>query len=329
MLPSEKGLKRITDFQSLESGELIALRIDGQITRALVQISVSALSLFLIDIGEEVKHDESIELYHMAKYYKHLPAQAVLCKVEGLPKKYDTSKFLNKTLHEEVEVEVLSVKYNTIHVKFVLPNVESLISESSSDVSDVQSKVPVQHNMSQFPSTNPFLSDLCDNMNISKKVEVKAEEQTNKNNAMENFFQDNQTGTSNAMVAVMGYDPKDEARFCKHYDEKTGACFKGPSCTFVHQKPLDDGWTRDQIPAFVAIAEQIPVPAIRQKIKIEMCFCEDIDSFYGFILNPEFHRSGAMSLNSLNREINKPDNMKKYKKFTSYLPCKFLKCILA
>jgi hypothetical protein len=33
-------------------------------------------------------------------------------------------------------------------------------------------------------------------------------------------------GTDNAMVAVMGYNPTDDARICPHFDPKTDACFK-------------------------------------------------------------------------------------------------------
>lgn len=40
--------------------------------------------------------------------------------------------------------------------------------------------------------------------------------------------------TSNALVAVTGYAPKDDARLCRFFNPKTGKCFKGNSCRFEH-----------------------------------------------------------------------------------------------
>lgn len=325
MLENGKDLKRIDDPNSLESGDLVAVHIDGQFTRVLIEITATGIYLFMIDIGEELKYDEELELYEMANYYKHLPALALLCKVKDLPKKETARKFLIKHLHQEVEVEVVAVKYNTVHVRFVHLNVDTLLNESVSDVSDLQSNGTVHTNATQYSSTNPFFADLCNDMKILEDGEVNEEPNNNKHQEIEEFLAENPTGTSNAMVAVLGYDPKDESRYCKHYNEQTGGCFKGVNCTFIHQKPLQDGWTRDKVLSVADIPEKIPLPEIHQELSIEMCFCDDVNSFYGYILNPEFHRSSAMTLIALNRIINRPDNMKKYKKFNQLLPCK---CIL-
>lgn len=320
MLQNGKDLKK-TQSNKLETGDLVAMHIDDQITRVLVERTAQGLNLFMIDIGEELKFDEECALFEMANYYKHLPAQAILCKVKDFPKKEAVGDFLFKHLHQQVEVEVVKVKYNTVHVKFVSPNLTPVLDDGSvSDLSeDIQSNGTMNTNTTQFSSTNPFLADLMNEMKIVEN------EDTNSNNEnMEEFLNDNETGTSNAMVAVMGYDPKDESRYCKHYNEETGGCFKGVNCTFIHQKPLQDGWARDQAPTFHDIPEKIPVPAIGEELSLEMCYCEDIDSFFGYILNPQFHRSNAISLNTLNREINRQDNLKKLKRFKQILPCKFI-----
>lgn len=329
LLQNKTDFKRINDLRTVESGDLIALQVNKEVTRALVEVSKGSFNFYFIDMGEEAEYDDQMELYQMAQYYKYLPALALLCNCDGLSKSGLASHFLRENLHEEVEVEVLKVKYNTLHVKFVDPIMEELfedpimeelLEDPVLDNSDNRSEDTIKTN------TNPFLSDLYADMKISEEVKVKEELNNNNNNGndMDDLLDDEQTETSNAMVAVMGYDPKDEARYCKFYNEEEGGCFKGASCTFIHQKPLENGWTRDQIPTVVGMREVLPVPAIYQRIKIEMCFVNDIDSFYGYILDPEFHRNSAMSLNALNREINTPDNMKKYKKFKYILPCKLL-----
>lgn len=40
--------------------------------------------------------------------------------------------------------------------------------------------------------------------------------------------------TANAMVAVMGYNPKDDKRICKFYNPNTNECFKGAHCKYEH-----------------------------------------------------------------------------------------------
>lgn len=138
------------------------------------------------------------------------------------------------------------------------------------------------------------------------------------------FFQDTPS-TRNAMVAVLGYDPKDEASYCKHYDPKTGGCFKGSQCTKIHQKPLEDGWSRDKELVYSDIPSKLPIPDVDQKLLIEATHAEDIHIFYGHIINKQFHSHKEPSLKAFHREINLPENMQKFKTFNgNILPGKTL-----
>lgn len=53
------------------------------------------------------------------------------------------------------------------------------------------------------------------------------------------LFEEPEFMTTNAMRAVYGYDPKDDQRLCPHYDPKTGACWKGNTCTYEHGPKLE------------------------------------------------------------------------------------------
>lgn len=53
------------------------------------------------------------------------------------------------------------------------------------------------------------------------------------------IFYEEESSTTNALKAVLGYEPKDEKRICKHYDPKTGRCFKGNSCPYEHVKLME------------------------------------------------------------------------------------------
>lgn len=52
------------------------------------------------------------------------------------------------------------------------------------------------------------------------------------------LFEDEEFMTTNAMRAVCGYVPTDDQRLCPHYDPRTGACWKGNTCTFEHGPKL-------------------------------------------------------------------------------------------
>lgn len=82
-----------------------------------------------------------------------------------------------------------------------------------------------------FQSTNPFLE-------ANNNLETKIKEFTLTDEERRVLFEETPS-TSNALKAVMGYVPTDDARLCKFYDGKEGSCFKGVHCSFVHQKPLE------------------------------------------------------------------------------------------
>lgn len=48
--------------------------------------------------------------------------------------------------------------------------------------------------------------------------------------------------TSNALVAVMGYAPRDDAVICRFTNPKTGKCFKGNNCRLEHVQIMKGMW---------------------------------------------------------------------------------------
>lgn len=152
-----------------------------------------------------------------------------------------------------------------------------------------------------FSCTNPFRSFDDDTLSDTQR---------------EILFEETPS-TRNAMVAVMGYDPKDEVLYCKHLDPKTGRCFKGSQCTKIHQKPLEDGWSRDKELVYTEIPSKLKVPCIDEKLTIEATHAEDIHIFYGHISNKHYHSPKEPSLKAFHREINRPECIQKYKTFNN------------
>lgn len=77
--------------------------------------------------------------------------------------------------------------------------------------------------------------DIHNNLSINENVPTKHFELT-----AEQLRELNEEplNTENAMVAVMGYNPKDDKRICKFYNSQTGECFKGANCTYEHVQKL-------------------------------------------------------------------------------------------
>ncbi|XP_061400437.1 uncharacterized protein LOC133336156 [Musca vetustissima] len=119
------------------------------------------------------------------------------------------------------------------------------------------------------------------------ETKVAAEEQTQKTKELTReelqiLYDDPLLCTSNALTAVMGYNPKDEQRLCRFYDPKTGACFKGSTCKQEHQPLNPEGYTKDLIPAtsFVDTRTAMVVYPKDAIISITPTHIGQISSFY-------------------------------------------------
>lgn len=125
-------------------------------------------------------------------------------------------------------------------------------------------------------------------------------------------------GTSNAMIAVTGYDPRDDARICPHYNVATGGCFKGGQCRLEHSAKLPDGWTRDQRPSVVR--ERIPQawPACGTLIKCVPTHIVHVDTFYGQIV--PCSSAQELQLTELTRRMNAVEVVAAMRPFAPHRP---------
>lgn len=110
-------------------------------------------------------------------------------------------------------------------------------------------------------------------------------------------------GTSNAMVAVTGYNPQDDARICRHYDPTTGGCFKGAHCRLEHVAILPDGWTRDQTTTTTQQCVAQQWPHIGQTVHLVPTYITNVNGFYAQIVDG-CNGSGHHQLTELTRCMN-------------------------
>lgn len=122
-------------------------------------------------------------------------------------------------------------------------------------------------------------------------------------------------GTSNAMVAVTGYNPHDDVRLCPHYDPRTGACFKGAHCRLEHNAKLADGWTRDQRTVVVRARIPQPWPAIDTTVTCVPTHIVHVDTFFAQIVPTG---SQELQLTELTRRLNAVEAVHSLRSFDAH-----------
>uniref|UniRef100_A0A182QMP2 C3H1-type domain-containing protein n=1 Tax=Anopheles farauti TaxID=69004 RepID=A0A182QMP2_9DIPT len=116
--------------------------------------------------------------------------------------------------------------------------------------------------------------------------------------------------TTNAMKAVLGYVPKDDAQLCKFYDPVTKRCFKGANCRMRHEMKDPDGWTldKDTVSAFIPARLEDPQPDTF--VTLLPTFIVDVNLFYAHIIGNE---TNDRKYEELMAKMNDPVMVAQYK----------------
>lgn len=99
----------------------------------------------------------------------------------------------------------------------------------------------VDFNIWIFPHSESDLLEIslhADKSTIAKYV-TKNLERVQITEEQRRILFEEENGTSNALKAVLGYEPQDSKRICPHFDPITGGCFKGKTCRLEHVAPLE------------------------------------------------------------------------------------------
>ncbi|CAD7092843.1 unnamed protein product [Hermetia illucens] len=117
--------------------------------------------------------------------------------------------------------------------------------------------------------------------------------------------------TSNAMKAVMGYEPKDDRRICRFTNPGTNSCFKGAKCKLEHVEKMRDGWTRDEASTIIDIPSQFIYPKIGEHIKIIPTHVLNVENFFAQVVQNQ--ASYEPTLKEMIYKMNSPDIVQSYK----------------
>ncbi|XP_011185418.2 uncharacterized protein LOC105213982 isoform X2 [Zeugodacus cucurbitae] len=283
--------------------EVFGIVLDNTILRAKrIKSSENKQQILLLDFGETSTITDSDVTYRLPKEIQNIPAQAILCKFAGINGRknvpheelqtclqeleYDSSTFIIKskqdrecTLDLELFKEVstnspTSSSYATTNSKecvekIVNTNPFKITADFTIDDNDEAIPLCALNNNPIFAEGNDLRNGLT-----KDEMEMLAEEPLN---------------TTNAMKAVLGYNPKDEKRLCRFYDPRIGACFKGANCRQEHTPLQPEGWTKDSIPAGTIIDDYTPVTRYTAglMINITVTHVGQIEYLYAQINDPE------------------------------------------
>ncbi|XP_039956892.1 uncharacterized protein LOC120772372 [Bactrocera tryoni] len=287
--------------------EVFGLVLDNTILRAIrIKSNENKTQVLLLDFGETATITEADVTYRLPTEMQRIPAQAMLCKLTGIngqkniPHKelqiclqeleYESTTFILKSKIDREGTLVLKVYEETSMITPLTPSPASIETSNNSE-----ENVDKTNNTNPFKTTMEFTIDDSDeaiplsalpnnpifterkglpNGLTAEEMDILAEEPLN---------------TSNAMKAVLGYNPKDEKRLCRFYDPKTGACFKGANCRLEHSPSQPEGWTKDNIPTRTIIDDYSPVTrySAGHMINITVTHVGHIEYFHAQINDPE------------------------------------------
>ncbi|XP_005178464.1 uncharacterized protein LOC101887890 [Musca domestica] len=266
--------------------EVFGLVLDKRILRAVRSTTIlydqeleeQVYPCYLLDFGE-IEHMKMDDIkYRLSEEQQHIPALGILCRVHLQSQDNAAAEKLKEMEYKQCDLKINEIKNDLLVVEF------------ANDDDDDDLKTTITHTTDRVQDlkidTNPFRQT-----NPMQTKELTREE-------LEILYDDPLLCTSNALTAVMGYNPKDEKRLCRFYDPKTGACFKGSSCKQDHE-PLDpEGWTKDIIPATSFVDNRTPTVVYPKDaiINITPTHIGQICSFYAQI-NDVHHNNSPLIWN--------------------------------
>lgn len=251
--------------------EIFGCVLDNQIFRAVLfsksfyddEMNEEILPCYLLDTGEILPIKRDFIMYKLTDEQKKIPALALPCQlaINKNPFKRLENNKLEDIEYKKCRFKIIAIE-NNILVVDIMDNFDV---ESQKNTSD-------EHIVDNV--TNEIKSERRNKLQLTEEeLEMIYEEPFN---------------TSNAMKAVMGYDPQDDKRICRFYDPSTGGCFKGVNCRLEHTPREPDGWTKDILPSLSIVDSRHPITIFTTGsiINITPTYVGQLDRFYAQINEP-------------------------------------------
>ncbi|KAL7738574.1 hypothetical protein ACLKA6_006874 [Drosophila palustris] len=221
-----KQLDQLPDF-----GEIFGV-YDSQdqiILRVLINAHTEGggYDAYLLDYGEHIHLNGNEVIFGLPDDVVALPAEAIRCYVEN-----NNVDYMRQFIYKDVRLHILCNDGFHLEVELLEDDVqlENQINTNSQQEKDNKEQVESTRKLSQ--SNEQDVESIKSTMKLSQRE-------------ME-MLEYNEPSTCDAVKAVLGFNPTDDMRICRHYDPKTGGCFKGSNCRLLHQPFAPHGATKDK-----------------------------------------------------------------------------------
>lgn len=282
--------------------EVFGLVIEKQLFRAVRENTREVRDKYLalmLEFGEVTEIDSLSEMYHLPAEYRDIPAQAVQCELVSV------------NGNSNCDLRMALLKYECTKARFTLVRKDDSILYMNLVENEVASPPPPPPTETNPFKTNGFRNDEPIQTNGYSSEAAVSEMYNDKTNGPKNFVSGpptlKETGypdeqavaetngltqaeldelyeepvqTTNAMKAVMGYVPKDEARICKFYNPVTKSCFKGNNCKLEHTELMKDGWTKDTEDVLIDVCVPQAFPKSGTVLRVIPTHIVDVCTFY-------------------------------------------------
>ncbi|EDS31319.1 conserved hypothetical protein [Culex quinquefasciatus] len=282
VLKTLQNLDERLDVVPESATAVFGVRFEGTIMRAVrnkVHGEGEPCFIQLLDTGEIVPLDTSMELYEVPPFYARLAPFAVPCRLEGFEdnafKAGDKRAFLGASLYETKWFQVVQVGRSRLVVRLGPPGETKQVVQKEAAVPEPSYKI----------SMDTLSPDQVEELN---------EEPLN---------------TTNVMKAVLGYVPQDDRRICPFYDPTIEGCFKGSGCRLEHVAKLEDGWTRDKVPHKIKIRAEMEQPRVGSEMVLIPTFVANVNEFYAHICLPKL----SEALIDMQSKLNDPEYTRDFK----------------
>lgn len=269
---------RLRQYHDLPpANEIFGYVLDNNIFRAVlgpkslydVEMCEEIWPCYILDTGEILAlktHDDDNVMYRITEEQKSIPAQAILCQLNA----HNKNPFF---AHKELEHKLKNLEYEFCELK-ILRIVNDYL------------QVEFVNNSNNTGNENDLQLNNIENLSLSTEP-YKIDRKQLTEDELEMLYEE-PLNTTNAMKAVMGYDPQDDKRICRFYDPKTGACFKGANCKLEHILPQPEGWTKDVLPSSSIMDCRHPaiIYPSGSIVSITPTYVGRLDRFYAQINDP-------------------------------------------
>ncbi|CAD7011593.1 uncharacterized protein LOC101453621 [Ceratitis capitata] len=295
-LKSMLHLKQYIDIPP--KNEIFGLVLDDTILRAIRLNSSTNENhdVLLMDFGETTTMSAADVTYRLPIDIQKIPAQAMLCKLNGIFGQKNTQYADLRSYLQELEYTNTSFLIKFKEEKCSIMTLDLLKDNRKKEADLPENKTKTAStNLEKVDGTNPFQSnsnfaiDDNDEAIPLRALPLFTEDNKRLPNGLTqeemDMLAEEPLNTTNAMTAVLGYNPKDEQRICRFYDPKTGCCFKGANCRLEHTPQQPDGWTKDRIPTRTIIESVTPMTRFAAGIMINITVTHvgEIEYFYAQI----------------------------------------------